>query len=263
MRHPYLDGPYPRAYAHRGWHTGELAGCENTMAAFTRAVDEGYRYLEMDVRATADGVAVVHHDLTLDRTTDGTGAVAALTAAALREVRVAGREPVPTLAEVLTTLPTSRITLEIKTRAAVAPVLAVLERLDAWHRVCVGSADDSHLREARRRAGPRLFTSMGTLSVTALRTRAWADALPGPLAALPTPGFCGQLAQVPRRHGPITVVDPALLCTARRAGLEVHVWTVNDPTEMAELLELGVDGLISDRPDLLRDLLAARDCWAG
>jgi glycerophosphoryl diester phosphodiesterase len=76
-RHPYLDGPYPRAYAHRGWHTGELAGCENTLAAFVRAVDEGFGYLELDVRASADRVAMVHHDVTLDRTTDATGPLAA------------------------------------------------------------------------------------------------------------------------------------------------------------------------------------------
>ena len=76
--HPYLDGPYPRAYAHRGWHVGELSGFENTLAAFHRAVEEGFAYLEIDVRASADGVAVVHHDPTLERTTEGAGAVGAL-----------------------------------------------------------------------------------------------------------------------------------------------------------------------------------------
>lgn len=254
-RHPYLDGPHPRAYAHRGWHLGDLAGCENTLAAFARAVDEGFGYLELDVRATADGVAVVHHDLTLERTTDGFGSIAA--------VRVAGREPVPTLADVLTALPQTRITVELKSLASVEPVLAVVERLDAWERICVGSSDDTLLRVARRRAGPRLFTSLGMLSAVALRTRAWVDALPGRLSTLPTPPFRGGLAQLPRAHGPLTVVDPGLLRTAGRAGLEVHVWTVDDPTEMSELLSMGVDGLISNRPDLLRDMLVARDRWAG
>ena len=88
--HPYLDGPYPRAYAHRGWHLDELAGLENTAVAFRRAVDEGFAYLELDVHATADGVAVVHHDRTLDRTTDATGPLAAHTAAELDRVRVLG-----------------------------------------------------------------------------------------------------------------------------------------------------------------------------
>ena len=262
-RHPYLDGPHPRAYAHRGWHLGDLAGCENTLAAFARAVDEGFGYLELDVHTTADGVAVVHHDPTLDRTTDGSGPIAALRAAELAAVRVAGREPVPTLADVFTALPRTRITVELKSLASVEPVLAVLERLDAWDRVCVGSSDEASLRVARRRAGPRLFTSLGMLSAVALRTRAWVDALPGRLSTLPTPPFRGGLAQLPRAHGPLTVVDPGLLRTAGRAGLEVHVWTVDDPTEMSELLSMGVDGLISNRPDLLRDMLVARDRWAG
>ena len=88
--HPYLDGPRPRAYAHRGWHLDELAGLENTMAAFRRAVDEGYGYLELDVHATADGIPVVHHDRTLDRTTDAVGRLAGRTAAELDRVRVRG-----------------------------------------------------------------------------------------------------------------------------------------------------------------------------
>jgi glycerophosphoryl diester phosphodiesterase len=262
-RHPYLDGPHPRAYAHRGWHLGDLAGCENTLAAFARAVDEGFGYLELDVHATADGVAMVHHDLNLDRTTDGFGPISALRAAELAAVRVAGREPVPTLADVLTALPQTRITVELKSLASVEPVLAVVERLDAWERICVGSYDDALLRVARRRAGPRLFTSLGMLSAVALRTRAWVDALPGRLSTLPTPRFRGRLAQLPHRYGPLTVFDPDLIRAARRAGLEVHVWTIDDPAEMSELLGMGVDGLISDRPDLLRDVLVARDRWAG
>lgn len=263
MHHPYLDGPYPRAYAHRGWHLGELAGCENTQAAFVRAVDEGFGYLELDVHATADGVAVVHHDATLDRTTSGTGAIATLRAAELAQVLVGGREPVPTLEQVLTELPHTRITAELKSDTVVEPVLALLQRTDAWHRVCLGSADDARLRTARRLAGPRLFTSMGLLSAVALRMRAWADTLPEPLRALPTPSVRGRLAQLPRHRGPLTVVDAALLRAAHRMGCEVHVWTLDDPAEMAELLELGVDGLLTDRPDLLRDLLAARDEWVG
>lgn len=263
VRHPYLDGPYPRAYAHRGWHIGELAGCENTLAGFVKAVEEGFGYLELDVLASADGVPMVHHDLTLDRTTDGTGPLAALPAAALAELRVGGRHPVPTLAEVLTTLPHTRVTIELKAHAAVDPVLALLDELDAWQRVCVASGDESQVQAARRRGGPRLFTSMGGRSATTLRTRAWVDALPGALAGLPTPAFRGQVAQVPRRFGPVTVVDAGLLRTAHARGVEVHVWTIDDPAEMRELLDLGVDGLMSDRPDLLRDLLAAGDRWGG
>lgn len=262
-RHPYLDGPYPRAYAHRGWHTGELTGLENTLAAFHRAADEGFSYLEMDVHVAADGAVVVHHDPTLDRTTDGVGAIRELPAAAVVEARVGGREPVPLLADVLAELPRMRITIEVKAAAVLAPLLALLDRTDSWHRVCLGSYQESWLRRARQAAGRRLCTSMAQASAFGLRSRAWLDALPWPLSLLPAPPARGDLAQLPRRFGGLTVVDERLLRAAHRSGREVHVWTVDDPAEMAELLDLGVDGLLSDRPDLLRDLLARRDQWAA
>jgi glycerophosphoryl diester phosphodiesterase len=260
-QHPYLGGGYPRAYAHRGWHVGDLAGCENTLAAFHRAVDEGFGYLELDVHASADGVPVVHHDATLDRTTDGAGLIAALPAAALTQVRVNGREPIPLLEQVLTELPTTRMTIELKAHDVVEPVLAVLERTDSWHRVCLGSYHDRRLTRARNAAGDRLFTSLAQASAFGLRARAWLDALPRPLSQLPSPPVQGNLAQLPRRFGALTVVDEALLRTAHAGGREVHVWTVDDPVEMGALLDLGVDGLLSDRPDLLRDVLHSRDAW--
>jgi glycerophosphoryl diester phosphodiesterase len=261
--HPYLDGGYPRAYAHRGWHLDELAGCENTLAAFRRAVAEGFGYLELDVRVSRDGVPVVHHDALLDRTTGGSGPIAARTATELATVLVGGREPVPRLEQVLTELPEIRITVELKTGATVAPVLDVLARTDSWHRVCLGSYRDGWLDAARRLAGPRLCTSLGQASAFALRSRAWLDGLPWPGRRLPGPPVVGDLAQLPRRLGPLTVVDPALLRAAHASGCEVHVWTVNDPAVMAELLDLGVDGLLTDRPDLLREVLDQRGVWAS
>jgi glycerophosphoryl diester phosphodiesterase len=252
-RHPYLDGPHPRRYAHRGWHIGELAGCENTLAGFVHAVERGFSYLELDVRASADGVPMVHHDATLDRTTTGTGPLAALQAAELGEVLVAGREPIPRLETVLAALPDTRVTIELKSDDVVTPTLAVLERLDAWDRVCLGSVSDRRLRRART-AGPRLLTSMGLSAVLGLRARAWSDRLPVGVPSALLPSVRGGLAQLPHRAGPLTVVDESLLARTRAAGIEVHVWTIDHPAEMRYLLGLGVDGLLSDRPDLLIDL---------
>jgi glycerophosphoryl diester phosphodiesterase len=267
-RHPYLDGPHPRAYAHRGWHLGDLAGLENTMAAFRRAVAEGFPYLEMDVHASADGVPVVHHDRTLDRTTDGTGPVAAWRADELTGVRVRGREPLPLLSEVLTELTRTRFTIELKAQAVVAPVLALLERLDAWDRVCLGSYHEAWLQQARRGGGRRLCTSMGQVSAVALRSRAWlaAGPLPPPargLAERLLPPVRGDLAQLPRRFQGVPVVDADLVRAAHASGREVHVWTVDEPAEMAALLDAGADGILTDRPDLLRALLTRRDQWAA
>ncbi|MGH3980659.1 MAG: glycerophosphodiester phosphodiesterase family protein [Pseudonocardiaceae bacterium] len=255
--HPYLDGPYPRAYAHRGWHLGELDGMENSLAAFRRAVAEGYRYLETDVRATRDGVVVVQHDRTLERTTDLAGSVAELGWARVRAARIDGREPVCRLGDLLEELPAALLNVDVKADDAVGPVLDLLARTGAWHRVCLASFSEARLRRLRRAAGPRLLTSMGTASAAALRLR---SVLPRVIAA---PPVRGALAQLPRRRGGIRVVDPALVRCAHRLGVEVHVWTVDRSGEMVELLDMGVDGLVTDRPDLLREVLSQRGVWPG
>lgn len=228
--HPYLDAPRPRAYAHRGWHLGELTGLENTMVAFGRA-------------------------------TDATGRLAARTAAELARVRVRGAHrsaPIPHLHDVLAALPATRVTVELKSAAAVRPVLDVLDRLDAWDRVCVGGFHEPWLRAARRLAGGALFTSMAQHSVAALRLQGWHPRLHGVLGTR----VHGDLAQLPHRFGGVTVVDADVLRAAHAGGREVHVWTVDDPREMAGLLDLGVDGVLTDRPDVLRALLVARGAWA-
>jgi glycerophosphoryl diester phosphodiesterase len=253
--HPYFAGPRPRAYAHRGWHTGDLDGCENTLAAFSRAVAEGFGYLELDVHASADGVAVVHHDVRLDRTTDGTGRLSDRTAAELAKVRVRDREPIPLLADVLEGLPESRITIELKSAAVVAPTLAAVDAAQAWDRVCIGGFEQAWVDAARRGGGDRLCTSMAKRDILALRGRAWLR------GALPWPPLSGDVAHVPVSAGPIRVVDASLLRTAHAHGREVHVWTINAPEQMRRLLDLGVDGLLSDRPDLLRDVLRERGEW--
>lgn len=255
-RHPYLTGPYPRAFAHRGWHVDDLAGMENSLSAFTRATQEGYRYLETDVHATSDGVVVLHHDATLDRTTDGAGAIAEQPWSVVSKALIGHREPVCRLEQLLEELPDALLNIDVKADPAVDPVLDVLRRCDAWGRVCLASFSDARLARLRQLAGPRLLTSMGPQSVAYL----WA----GSRIGVPLLGGLarGAMAQVPVRQGPLTVVGPRFVRAARRRGVEVHVWTVDEPAQMRELLELGVDGLISDRPDLLRDVLRSRGTWS-
>ncbi|MGH3873143.1 MAG: glycerophosphodiester phosphodiesterase family protein [Pseudonocardiaceae bacterium] len=253
-QHPFLLGPCPRAFAHRGWHVDELAGMENSLAAFRRATAEGYRYLETDARVTRDGVVVIMHDATLDRTTDGCGEVEQLDWAVVRTARVAGREAVCRLADLLEELPEALINVDVKADAAVTPVLELLNRTGQWHRVCLASFSERRLQRIRTAAGPWLLTSMSVTSAIALRLR---SALP----VLVTPPIRGDLAQLPVRLCGITVVDRALVRYAHRHGWEVHAWTVDHPVEMAALLDLGVDGVVTDRPDLLREVLRTRRGW--
>jgi glycerophosphoryl diester phosphodiesterase len=251
--HPYLDGPHPRAYAHRGWHLDDLAGMENSLSGFRRAADEGYRYLETDVHATSDGVVVVHHDSTLDRTTDLSGPVAARPWSVVGRAMIGGREKITRLADLLEELPDARFNIDVKADAAVEPVLAVLRRSGAMGRVCLASFSDTRLARLRRLGGPELLTSMGPRSAGAL----W---LAG---RVPVAGLVvrGTLAQVPAAQGRLRIVDDRFVRAAHRRGLEVHVWTIDDEAEMARLLDLGVDGLVTDRPDVLREVLRARDAW--
>lgn len=249
----FLDGPAPRAFAHRGWHIGDLEGCENSLAAFRRAAAEGFGYLETDVHVTADGVLVAFHDESLDRVTDARGLIAELPYRAVRKARIRGREPIPTLAEVLEACPTARINVDAKSDGAVQPLLDLLRDARADDRVCVGSFADRRLAAVRGARAPGPATSLAPREVRTLvaLSKVW-------LPMRRTPAIA---AQVPVRHGRIRVVTPRLVRTAHRAGIEVHVWTVDDPVAMGQLLDVGVDGIMTDRPDVLREVLDRRGQW--
>ncbi|MCX4668718.1 glycerophosphodiester phosphodiesterase [Streptomyces sp. NBC_01381] len=249
--HPYLDHPGPLAFAHRG---GAADGLENTTAAFRRAVGLGYRYIETDVHATSDGRLVAFHDATLDRVTDGVGRIADLPWEDVRHARVAGSEPVPLFEELLESFPDVRWNVDVKAEPALLPLLDLLRRTDAWDRVCVGSFSEARVARAQRLAGPRLATSYGTRGVAALRLRSY-----GVPAAVRRSAVC---AQVPETHGGIRVVDRRFVRAAHARGLQVHVWTVNDADRMTALLDLGVDGIISDHIETLREVLKDRGTWA-
>ena len=254
--HAFLAGPYPRAFVHRGWHYDDLAGMENSLSAFRRAVDEGYQYLETDVHATSDGVVVVHHDPVLDRTTDLSGVVARLPWQVVRTAKIGGREPVSRLEDLLEELPDALLNIDVKAEGAIQPLIDTLRRMNAFGRVCVASFSEARLSQVRRLAGEGLLTSMGMRAIA----RLWAA---GRLPAFAR-GRRGyqRIAQVPARQGNLTVVDKRLIAAARRRGIEVHVWTIDEPAQMNELIDLGVDGLMTDRPGALRDVLRDRGLWA-
>jgi glycerophosphoryl diester phosphodiesterase len=253
-RYPFLEDP-PLAFCHRGLALEATAGLENSMAAFQRAVDLGIRYLETDVHATRDGAVVAIHDRTVDRVTDQVGRIADLSYSALSSARIGGREPVPLLTDLFEAWPDVRFNLDIKEGWAVEPLIDVLRRTGVIDRVCIASFSDRRIAAARRSLGPRLCTSLGPIGIARLRAVA-TGRLPPHLA--PTYAGC---AQIPQRAGPLQILTPALLRTAHRLGLQVHVWTVNDAPTMHRLLDQGVDGLMTDRPDTLRDVMTARGVW--
>jgi len=249
---PFLDGPTPLAFVHRG---GASHGAENSLSAITAAIELGYRYLETDVHTTADDVAVVFHDRTLDRVTDRTGRIDRLPWAQVKKARIAGSEPIPRLDELLASFPDLRINLDIKSPGAVAGVTGAIRRADAVHRVCVASFIDARIQAARRVLGPRLCTSLGRRGVAALRLASFS---PRASTVLRVRAAC---AQVPMSVAGRPVVDRRMLDTAHALGLQVHVWTLNTASEITSALDLGVDGIMTDAPTVLRDVLESRGQW--
>lgn len=254
----YLDSPRPLAFAHRGgaYHP-EIEGLENTLAAFRHAVALGYTYLETDVHVTSDGVLLAFHDTVLDRVTDRTGSIATSTWAEVEEALIGGSEPVPTLAQLLEAFPDARFNIDLKSEGAVEALAAFVEERGAWDRVLVGSFSVRRLEAFRRRTRGRVATSAHPLEVAAFLLLPSAR-----LARWVTRGRPRAL-QVPHRHGRLRVTSPGLVRRAHAAGLQVHVWTIDDPIEMNSLLDRGVDGIMTDRTDILRDVLRARGQWNG
>ena len=240
-----------RAYAHRG---GTEVAPENTMASFAHAWSLGYVDLETDVRATRDGVAVVMHDATLDRTTDRSGTIRDMTWADVARARVGGTEGVPRLDDLLGAFPLARVNLDVKESAAIAPLADAVRRAGAERRVCITSFSRSRLRAARRCLPVGVATAAHPPEVlrAMLLVRAGRPVTFGP----------GVRLQVPLRVlGEPGRLRTDLLSAARAAGIPVDVWTVNDRPTMETLLDRGVDGIMTDRPVLLREVLLERGRW--
>ena len=253
-RYAYLDAATPIPFAHRG---GAAVGDENSMAAFERAVALGYRYLETDVHATKDGVPVAFHDDTLDRMLGRPGRIGDMAWTDLMSVRVDGAAVVPSLADLLDAFPECRFNVDLKADSAVDPTIETLWKLNARDRVLLASFSDRRIRWARRVCGPRQATSLGQREVAALRLASWHGR--GLAGFVPSVAA----AQVPVRYAGVRVVDARFVRHAHRLGLQVHVWTIDDPAEMRELLDLGVDGIMTDRIEVLRDVLTARGQWSS
>lgn len=249
----YPEGP-PLAFAHRGGaKTADNVGIENSLAAFAHAYALGYRYLETDVRVTSDGRVYAVHDEGLERLTGSADLVNALSAESLDLQRLDQREPFARLEAIYEAFPDAWLNIDIKSDEAVEPTCELIKASDAVERTCLSTF--SHARLMRiRRILPQVATSASVREVVLARLL--------PLPVLKIAGAPrGQCLQVPARHGRVEVVTPRFLRRAHALGLQVHVWTIDDPDEMNRLLDLGVDGIMTDRTDVLKDVLVARGAW--
>ena len=246
------------AFAHRGGaRHPELTGLENTLVAFEHAVRLGYTYLETDVHATRDGRLLAFHDALLDRVTSSVGSVSERAYVDVRTALIGGREPIPLMADLLEHFEGARFNIDVKSDAAVEPLARLVERTRVHDRVCVGAFSERRLRRFRRLVTRPVATSYGPVGVGVSRfgppaTRWLADRL---LRGR------GDALQVPHRTRGLRIVTRSFVARAHASGRPVHVWTVDEPEEMRYLLDLDVDGLITDRTDLLRDVLVERGQW--
>ncbi len=263
--YPFFSDPLPRITGHRG-----AAGItpENTLASFRRGLDDGATFIELDVHATRGGEIVIIHDETVQRTTDGAGLVRETGLDELKRLDAGFRFTadggatypfrgrgirVPTLREFFTDFSRAKATLEIKELAAPAieTLFDLVEEFGKAQQVLVAAEDDAMMDAARtviRGRGLPVATGFSLGEIRAFMTALWTGSAPPPEAP-------GQALQIPRRYQGMELVTPASVAAAHGLGVEVHVWTINEVNEMKELLALGVDGIVTDYPARLREVV--------
>jgi glycerophosphoryl diester phosphodiesterase len=248
----YGEGSGPLAIAHRG---GGALAPENSLAAFSLACALGLRYLETDVRVTCDGELVCFHDDTLQRVTSATGLVRLRSLDALGALRINGVEPIPRFDEALDLFPDQCFSVDLKDQEGIAPLVKSLRRKGVADRVCIAGAWDGWLAQVRNEV-PEVATALGWRSLSTLMLCAQTGVRPP--KALATAPF----AHVPVKLGKIPIFMERLVAMSHELGVQVVTWTVDEPVVMRRLLDAGVDAIITDRPDVLREVLVSRDQWA-
>jgi len=255
--HPFLAVERPdvvRAIAHRGGG-GPL---ENTLAQFAQAVELGFRHLETDLHVTHDGTLVIAHDPDLTRIADDPRRIADLTRAELAAVRVAGREPVPTFVELVDAFPSARLTVDLKTDTAVAPMVRLLEhRPELLDRICIGSFASARVQALRDRFGARVLTTATPREILRLLLAVRFRRRPPRIGA----GCIAIPERYPDAGRGVAVGDARMLEVAGELELAVHVWTVNDPARMRALVDAGASGIVTDALADLRATLGELGRW--
>lgn len=249
----YPCGEAPIILAHRG---GSLEYPENSRTAFEAMQDAGFRYIETDAQVTSDGVAVIFHDPHLERTSDGTGELSSYTWEQLQQMRVGDGRPLMRVDEALRDFPETIFNIDIKAEGALEPVLNAIEQTGAQGRVCLASFNSARLKRARQ-AMPSVATSIGNAEAVGLYMRAQLPRLVRSLLPAFGAKYGGsvQAAQLPLTFKGIFVITPKLIKAAHESGLAVHAWTVNDVETASRLIDWGIDGIVTDCPQAMRQEL--------
>lgn len=232
---------------------------QNTMTAFDGAVALGYRHLETDVQATSDGVLAVFHDDNLAPLADRGGQISQMRWSEVSQARVDG-EPIPRLEELLDAFDDVRISIDPKSDDAVEPLIEALGRPGVLDRVCIGSFSDTRLARVNQAFGDAVCLSFSPAEIARLVALSALGIPARPTSRRGRP-FRGRIASIPLRRGPVPLATARFVDSAHHVALAVHVWTIDDPAEMDRLLDIGVDGIMTDEPQLLLDVMARRGQW--
>ena len=243
--HSYLDHPACSIFAHRG---GSIESYENTIESFNYAVDLGWEYIETDVQLSSDGVPYIFHDDDLHRFIGKKLRFNDLNSNELNKIKLFDRFLIPTLKECMEAFPNTKFNIDLKTNEVMGPAMKYLHSINAHSRVCIASFSDQRLDFVKKNY-PKFCRSMGPSEILSLKLNSL-----GLKKFLPE----ADCVQIPIYKYGIKLATKKLIETAHRLNLKVHVWTINDAATMDRLIDLGVDGIITDKPNLLKERIAAK-----
>ena len=237
--HPFFEGYNFLGFVHRG---GAEEATENTLEAFQHASDIGFVFMETDVQATLDGEVVIFHDSNLERVAGINKKISQLSYKEIKKIDLKKGGRIPSLRDLISSFPNLRFNIDIKTKKAVDKTVKIIKDQKALERVCLASFSSKRLTRIRKLAGPDCCTSMSQLEVIYLLVRSY---------GIPVQRSMGYCAQVPTSQWGIPIVTKKFVDYAHKENKFVHVWTIDKRQEMEDLIELGVDGLMTDRPSIL------------
>lgn len=248
--HPYLGNRKFIGLAHRG---GGGENPENTAIAFKAAQKLGFTHIELDVQATSDDVLIVFHDDKLDRITTGTGRISRMPYSEVSKVRIAETEPIMTLQQALEQFPDLHFNIDIKTPQALNPTIDLVRRMNCLPRICLASFSDKRLAAVRKALGTEACMSGGPKTVAAQKFASW---------GWPVRSGSVDCVQVPIRRYGIEIVTEGFIHHCQQNNIAVHVWTIDEMTEMRRLIRMGVNGVVTDRPSLLKQVAVEEGVWS-
>lgn len=237
------------AFAHRG---GNEFAPENSFRAFKSAVDIGYKYLETDVHLTKDGFLIAFHDDTLDRVTDKSGLIRDLTLSEIKKAKIAGTDEIPLLSELLNSFTNCFFNIDCKVDETVQPLINLINNKDFINRVCIGSFSQKRINFIRKSLGKEVKTSMGPAEVILSKFLSYTSL---------GYNFKSSYTSIPIRRYGINLLDERNINYLKSNNQKVIAWTINDEDQMKMLINIGIDGIMTDNLTLLKKVLIEESLW--